>query len=177
MELLPREKDATNGEMVFGFFAVIAAWAGEKDLALQQLNAAIPLPGATFITSYGILKLMPFWDRSAAIRALRKSSRLLRRNNSENFSELLRSSGSIPCSIRSGMIRVSRNSLPLHRTRRTNKPTRSRQQSRRRANPKPCCIGSREQGCKKPQRQTSGAGGRTESRHQEKGCRWCTVAG
>jgi hypothetical protein len=62
MELLPREKDATNGEMLFGYFAVIAAWAGEKDLALQQLNAAIPLPGATFITSYGILKLMPFWD-------------------------------------------------------------------------------------------------------------------
>ena len=62
MELLPREKDATNGEMLLGYFAVIAAWAGEKDLALQQLNAAIPLPGATFITSYGILKLMPFWD-------------------------------------------------------------------------------------------------------------------
>jgi len=81
MELLPREKDATNGETLFGYFAVIAAWAGEKDLASQQLNAAIPLPGATFITSYGILKLMPFWDRSVAIRALRKSSRLLRRNN------------------------------------------------------------------------------------------------
>jgi hypothetical protein len=62
MDLLPREKDATNGEVLFGYFAVIAAWAGEKDLALQQLNDAIPLPGATFITSYGILKLMPFWD-------------------------------------------------------------------------------------------------------------------
>jgi len=62
MELLPREKDATNGEMLFGYFAIIAAWAGEKDLALDQLNDAIPLPGATLITSYGILKLMPFWD-------------------------------------------------------------------------------------------------------------------
>jgi len=62
MELLPREKDAANGETLFGYFAVIAAWAGEKDLVLQQLNAAIPLPGATFITSYGVLELMPFWD-------------------------------------------------------------------------------------------------------------------
>ena len=59
---MPREKDALNGEMLFGYFAVIAAWAGEKDLALQELNDAIPLSGATFITSYGVLKLMPLWD-------------------------------------------------------------------------------------------------------------------
>jgi TolB-like protein/class 3 adenylate cyclase len=62
MELLPREKDAPNSEALFGYFAVIAAWAGEKDLALQQLNETISLPGATFITSYGVLKLLPFWD-------------------------------------------------------------------------------------------------------------------
>ena len=62
MELLPREKDATNGEMLFGYFAIIAAWVGEKDLALRQLNEAIPLPGATAITSYGMLKTFPFWD-------------------------------------------------------------------------------------------------------------------
>jgi Flp pilus assembly protein TadD len=63
MELLPREKDATNGEVLFGYFAVIAAWAGEKDLALQQLNDAILLPGAANqITSYGVLKQMPLWD-------------------------------------------------------------------------------------------------------------------
>ena len=90
MELLPREKDATNGETLFGYFAVIAAWAGEKDLALQQLNAAIPLPGATFITSYGILKLMPFWDRCGAIRALRKSfSRKRRNNRAKTFGQIL----------------------------------------------------------------------------------------
>ena len=62
MELLPREKDATNGEILFGYIAVIAAWEGEKNLALEQLNEAIPLPGAAIITSYGVLKLMPFWD-------------------------------------------------------------------------------------------------------------------
>ena len=50
--------------LCFAFvFAVIAAWAGEKDLAIEQLNAALPLYGAAInITSYGVLKLMPFWD-------------------------------------------------------------------------------------------------------------------
>jgi TolB-like protein/Tfp pilus assembly protein PilF len=62
MELMPREKDLINGEMLIGYFAVIAAWADEKDLAIEQLNAALPLFGAANITSYGVLKLMPFWD-------------------------------------------------------------------------------------------------------------------
>jgi hypothetical protein len=44
----------------------------------------------------------------------------------------LRCSGSIQCSIRFEMIRAFRNSLRLHQTRRINRPTRSRQQSRRR---------------------------------------------
>ncbi len=44
------------------YFAMIAAWAGEKDLALQQLADVITKPGATLITSYGALKLLPFWD-------------------------------------------------------------------------------------------------------------------
>jgi TolB-like protein/class 3 adenylate cyclase/Tfp pilus assembly protein PilF len=63
IELLPVTKDALNGQTLIGYFAMIAAWAGEKDLALQQLNAAIRLPGGGFsITSYGGLKLLPFWD-------------------------------------------------------------------------------------------------------------------
>jgi hypothetical protein len=62
MELMPREKDSPNGEMLAGYFSVIAAWAGEKDLAIEQLNAVLPLYGASSITSYGVLKLMPFWD-------------------------------------------------------------------------------------------------------------------
>src|SRR5262249_16211795 len=62
MELLPRGTDATNSDVLFAYFAVIAAWAGEKDLALQQLSEAIPLYGAGKITSYGVLKLMAFWE-------------------------------------------------------------------------------------------------------------------
>ena len=62
MELLPRQRDAINGDKLFAYFALIAAWAGEKDLAIEQLKAAVPLYGAADITSYGVLKLMPFWD-------------------------------------------------------------------------------------------------------------------
>ena len=42
---------------------------------------------ASLMLSYGALKLLPFWTRSAAIRASRKSSPRSRRNNSENFSD------------------------------------------------------------------------------------------
>jgi tetratricopeptide (TPR) repeat protein len=62
LELLPAEKDATDGQALIGYFALIAAWAGEKELALQQLEVAVRLPGASFISSYGMLKLYPFWD-------------------------------------------------------------------------------------------------------------------
>jgi hypothetical protein len=41
------------------FFAIICAWVGEKDLALQQLKIATENPGAL---SYGQLKLLPYWD-------------------------------------------------------------------------------------------------------------------
>jgi len=41
------------------YLAMIAAWAGEKDLACEQLAIATSKPGDL---SYGQLKLMPFWD-------------------------------------------------------------------------------------------------------------------
>ena len=62
MELMPVEKDSINAQTLMAYFTVIAAWAGEKDLALQQLADAVAKPGATLITSYGVLKLLPFWD-------------------------------------------------------------------------------------------------------------------
>jgi TolB-like protein/tRNA A-37 threonylcarbamoyl transferase component Bud32/Tfp pilus assembly protein PilF len=62
MELLPVEKDSINGQTLMAYFAIIAAWAGEKDFALQQLATVAPMPGATLITSYGVLKLLPFWE-------------------------------------------------------------------------------------------------------------------
>ena len=62
MELMPVEKDSINGQTLMAYFVVIAAWAGEKDLALEQLANVVPAPGATLITSYGVLKLLPFWE-------------------------------------------------------------------------------------------------------------------
>ena len=60
--LLPMEKDVINGSRVIQYFALIAAWAGEKDLAVQQLEFGLRTPVASDALSYGALKLLPFWD-------------------------------------------------------------------------------------------------------------------
>jgi TolB-like protein len=60
--LTPLEKDVTNGSFVLQYFAITAAWAGEKELALQQLEAGVRAPATANILSYGCLKLLPFWD-------------------------------------------------------------------------------------------------------------------
>jgi serine/threonine-protein kinase len=39
--------------------AIIYAWTGEKDLALQQLGEVVRIPGPI---SYGQLRLHPWWD-------------------------------------------------------------------------------------------------------------------
>ena len=59
VELLPVQKDAFNGPLMIQWFAISAAWVGEKDLALEQLATAVHVPGPV---SYGWLKLLPFWD-------------------------------------------------------------------------------------------------------------------
>ena len=60
--LTPLEKDVFNGSRVLQYFAITAAWAGEKELALQQLEAGLRAPAASAMLSYGALKLLPFWD-------------------------------------------------------------------------------------------------------------------
>ena len=62
IELLPVEKDSMNGSLMIQYFAVIAAWTGEKDLALQQLEIGLRAPSASVVVSYGALKSLPFWD-------------------------------------------------------------------------------------------------------------------
>lgn len=59
VELLPVEKDAINGPGMVAYSAMIAAWVGDKDLACEQLAAAIRDPSRL---TYGDLKLLPFWD-------------------------------------------------------------------------------------------------------------------
>ena len=60
IELLPVEKDSTDGSQMLVYFAIIAAWVGEKDTALQYLEANVQSPGGHFIVTYGALKLLPF---------------------------------------------------------------------------------------------------------------------
>jgi len=59
MELLPLKKDAINGAAMIKYFAMIAAWVDDDDLAYEHLAAATRVPSPL---SYGQLKLMPFWD-------------------------------------------------------------------------------------------------------------------
>ena len=60
--LMPLEKDVVSGSRVLEYFAITAAWAGEKELALQQLEAGLRAPAASLMLSYGALKLFPVWD-------------------------------------------------------------------------------------------------------------------
>ena len=60
-ELMPVEKDSINGAHMIEYFAITAAWVGEKDLAVEELAKAEQLPGLGTIT-YGQLKLLPYWD-------------------------------------------------------------------------------------------------------------------
>jgi len=62
VEFLPVQKDSMNGVIILKYLAIIAAWVGEKDLACEQLAAAVRHPGSGFALTYGDLKLLPFWD-------------------------------------------------------------------------------------------------------------------
>jgi TolB-like protein/class 3 adenylate cyclase/Flp pilus assembly protein TadD len=59
LELLPVQRDAWGGSDIILLFSAICAWAGEKELALQQLTVLTQMPS---FLSYGRLKLHPFWD-------------------------------------------------------------------------------------------------------------------
>ena len=59
IDLLPVEKDAIRGAAMIKYSAMIAAWAGDKDLACEQLASALRYPSSP---SYGDLKLLPWWD-------------------------------------------------------------------------------------------------------------------
>jgi hypothetical protein len=53
------EKEAIRGTGMVEYFAMIAAWVGEKDLACEQLAIAVRPPSPL---TYGHLKLLPYWD-------------------------------------------------------------------------------------------------------------------
>jgi len=59
VQLLPLSKDAIVGARLVEYLALVYAWIGEKDLALEQLSVAARLPSHL---SYGQLRLHPYWD-------------------------------------------------------------------------------------------------------------------
>jgi TolB-like protein len=59
VELFPVTKDAVTGAEILRNLAITYAWTGEKDLAIEQLQEVVRIPGPI---SYGQLRLHPWWD-------------------------------------------------------------------------------------------------------------------
>ena len=59
VELLPVTRNSMEGAIIMEHLAIIYAWTGEKDLALEQIAATLRIPSEL---NYGYLKLHPLWD-------------------------------------------------------------------------------------------------------------------
>src|SRR5438067_3273040 len=59
IERLPIVKDSIVEVYVKKYFAMVCAWAGERELALEHLEVVARIPGGP---SYGDLRLNPMWD-------------------------------------------------------------------------------------------------------------------
>jgi TolB-like protein/class 3 adenylate cyclase/Flp pilus assembly protein TadD len=59
IELTPIAKNSLHGLVALTDFAMICAWTGERDVAIEQLEALAKVPGGP---TYGELRLSPVWD-------------------------------------------------------------------------------------------------------------------
>jgi serine/threonine protein kinase/Tfp pilus assembly protein PilF len=59
VELVPISKDAINGPLLLEYLALIYAWTGEKDHAIEKLTQLAQIPSTV---NYGVLRLHPYWD-------------------------------------------------------------------------------------------------------------------
>ena len=59
LELAPIAKDSLDGADVLYFYAVMGAWTGERDLAIEQLQTLAKIPAGI---DYGDIRLDPNWD-------------------------------------------------------------------------------------------------------------------
>jgi serine/threonine protein kinase/tetratricopeptide (TPR) repeat protein len=59
LELTPMAKDSLDGVDVLYIYAVICAWTGERELAVEQLETLAKIPAGP---SYGDIRLSPNWD-------------------------------------------------------------------------------------------------------------------
>jgi len=74
--LMPVEKDVINGSYVLQYFVITAAWAGEKELALQQLEAGLRARRIGH-AELRRLKTVPLLGPAPRRSALRKNRRLV----------------------------------------------------------------------------------------------------
>ena len=60
VELVPIAKDSLNGPTLVANLALVYAWTGDRDRALEQLEKIATLPGLA--PTYGDLRFNPCWD-------------------------------------------------------------------------------------------------------------------
>ena len=60
VEIMPIAEDSLNGPVWVANLALVYAWTGERDAALEQLQKIATLPG--YAPTYGDLLLNPCWD-------------------------------------------------------------------------------------------------------------------
>ena len=62
VELQPITKDSLNGPDWVANLALVYAWTGERDRALEQLEKIATIPGSLGMLTYGDLRFNPCWD-------------------------------------------------------------------------------------------------------------------
>jgi tetratricopeptide (TPR) repeat protein len=62
VELMPIAKESLNGPANVANLALVYAWTGERDRALEQLEKVAMLPGNPEVPTYGDLRFNPCWD-------------------------------------------------------------------------------------------------------------------
>jgi serine/threonine protein kinase/tetratricopeptide (TPR) repeat protein len=60
VKLMPASASAIEGSVLTQYLAIIYAWTGDKDRAIERLAEAAKLPGSH--VTYGYLRLHPLWD-------------------------------------------------------------------------------------------------------------------
>ena len=60
VDLMPIAKDSLNGPAWVANLALVYAWTGERDRALEQLEIVATIPGLA--PMYGDLRFNPCWD-------------------------------------------------------------------------------------------------------------------
>ncbi len=62
VELMPITKESLNGPAWVANLALVYAWTGERDRALEQLEKVATIPGNPEVPTYGDLRFNPCWD-------------------------------------------------------------------------------------------------------------------